>query len=96
MDTWFPDDEKPSPINSLPGEEAEARPAFSANCAKCGAYTPDYPELRGWWPAIDGKLCKQGSAPPVYPNQELTWYCKRCYVEESGNIVLRVIRKFLK
>lgn len=97
MDSWFPDDDKKKKFDAMPAEEAEAEaePAFSTNCAKCGAHTREHPELRGWWPAINGKLCEERAEPSVYPSEELTWYCKRCCIEENSNVVLRVIRKFL-
>ena len=93
MDSWVPDEDKPRGIEPMLAEQKEVRPTFSANCVKCGTYTPQDPELRGWWPAINGKLCAESSEPPVYPNEVLTWYCKRCYVEQNGNILIRVIRK---
>ena len=95
MDTWFPEDDKAIQADAELAEEVEAQAAFSTTCAKCGAETLEHPELRAWWPAINGKLCKESTEPPVFRGQVLTWYCKRCYIEQSGNIVVRVLRKLL-
>lgn len=96
MDSWIPDDDNKKNIEALLAEEKEVRPAFSANCVKCGAYTPEDPELRGWWPAINGKLCAESSEPSVYPSEVLTWYCKQCYIEKNGSFLNRLIRKLLR
>jgi hypothetical protein len=94
VDSWLPDEGKAKIIDSaLEEEKEEIRPPFSANCAKCNRYTAEDPELRGWWPAINAKLCDESSYPTVYPNEVLTWYCKQCYIEQSSNILLRVLRK---
>jgi len=95
MDTWFPDEEKLKKVDLALEDEGEERQQFGTNCAKCGTCTEEHPELRGWWPAVHGKLCAQKSTPQGYETGEITWYCKQCYVQENGNIVLRVIRKLL-
>ena len=94
MDSWVPDDNKPKIIDEIPQKKVEVRPTFSTNCAKCGTYTAEHPELRGWWPAINGKLCAQQAEPPDNAHEVLTWYCKQCYIEENGNILVRVLRRF--
>jgi hypothetical protein len=93
VDSWIPDDDKPKKIDAIPEKKVEVRPAFSTNCVKCGTYTAEHPELRGWWPAIDGKLCAEQLEPPDYANEVLTWYCKQCYIQKNDNILVRAIRK---
>ncbi|MGR9091303.1 MAG: hypothetical protein ACU85U_12060 [Gammaproteobacteria bacterium] len=74
-------------------DDGVASAEFSTTCVKCGAKTLEHPELRSWWPAINGKLCEESTEPPVFHGQVLTWYCKRCSIEQTGNIIVRVIRK---
>ena len=93
MDSWIPDDDKQQMIDVKVEDAAPPRPAFSSNCIKCDTYTAEDPELRGWWPAINGKFCADMSELTVYPNEVLTWYCKQCYVQENSNILVRMIRK---
>ncbi len=95
MDSWFTNEKNSSKFDATLAEEVETQPAFSTNCAKCGTHTRDHPELRGWWPAINGKFCSEKSDPRIYGNEVLTWYCKRCYVEENSHIVVRLIRNLL-
>jgi len=95
VDTWVPDNKKPEKTDATLAEEVEAETWLSTYCAKCGQYTKEDPELRGWWPAINGEPCTGKSDPPVYDNEVLTWYCKRCYIQGEDIGMLRVIREFL-